>query len=259
MFITAVLVSTSCERLAHDASDYRVTGIDLSHYQGEVDWEELAYAGGHDFVFIKATEGRSLQDKNFSHNWESAAQAGLRRGAYHFFRPGVSPEDQASLFIATVDLQPGDFPPVLDVEKSGNLSADQLVTAINTWTEIVQLRYGVPPIIYTGQNFYNRFLAGKIDDYPLWLARYDRKQPVTACGRPYQFWQYSDEGKSKGVMGAVDKNVFTGSYAELVALTISAEPLIEYPDVVDEAVPVVDHYQPELPTRRDDLASFGVR
>lgn len=259
MFILAVLVSTSCERLAHDASGYRVRGIDISHYQGEVDWKELAYAGGHDFVFIKATEGRSLRDKNFDHNWSSAKRAGLRRGAYHFFRPEVAPETQASLFIATVDLQPGDFPPVLDVEKSGHLNSEQLVTAINAWSEVVELRYGVRPIIYTGQNFYNRYLAGKIDDYPLWLARYDRSRPVTACGRPYQFWQYSDEGESKGVVGAIDQNVFTGSYAELVALTIPTEPLIEYPEVVDEEVPVVEHYQPELPTHMDDLASFGVK
>ena len=238
----------------HDADAYGVSGLDVSHYQGVIEWPEVA-AAQPAFIFIKATEGRSLRDHAFLHNWTKAGEAGIRRGAYHFFRPEVDPAEQASLFFGTVLLQPGDFPPVLDVEDAGNLPPTLLVSAVREWLDLAELRYGVKPILYTGQNFYNRYLAGKFNDYPLWLARYDRQQPVTICGRDYQFWQYSDRGRVRGIKGKVDRNVFTGSYAELQALLIpGADTTPPHPEYVDD--------EPAIPPApigpKDDLAGFGV-
>lgn len=211
---------TGCLGDGPDAGDrYEILGIDVSHYQGKINWQKLA-ADGHDFTFIKASEGKELWDNNFVANWEEAGRYGLRRGAYHFFRPEVKPETQAKNFLSQVNLSPGDLPPVLDVEAIGKLSPLELINAIDVWAEMTEARYGVKPIIYTGQNFYNRFLAGHIDEYPLWLARYDVEEPVTVCGREYQFWQYTDKGRLPGIHGNVDRNVFFGSHLDLALLCI---------------------------------------
>lgn len=209
---------TSCLPDSPDVADrYEVTGVDVSHYQGAIDWDALA-ADGHDFAFIKATEGKELQDKAFFANWALAGRTGMRRGAYHFFRPEVTPDAQALNFLSAVELQPGDLPPVIDVEDIGRLSAAQLVTRVKQLAQMLEIRFGVKPIIYTGQNFYNRYLAGQFDDFPLWLARYDQDEPVTVCGRTFNFWQYTDDGKLPGVVGKIDRNVFLGTHLDLMLL-----------------------------------------
>lgn len=219
----AVALVTCLTRQDEVAARYEVTGVDVSHYQGAIDWDALA-ADGHEFAFIKATEGRGFRDKAFFVNWTQAGRTGLRRGAYHFFRPEVSVAEQASNFFRTVDLRPGDLPPVLDVEDAGYLASAELVRRVRQLAEALRTHYGVRPIIYTGQHFYNRYLAGQIDAYPLWLARYHNDEPVTVCGRPFDFWQYSDRGRLPGVTGRVDVNVFTGSYLELVQLCVPPPP-----------------------------------
>jgi len=200
-------------------SRYAVSGLDISHYQGDINWKRLA-GDKLDFVFIKASEGRELQDHFFATNWKKAREFGLRRGAYHFFRPEVSAAKQAGNYFDRVSLAPGDLPPVLDVEHRGNLSPQELIASIKTWADMAETRYGVKPIIYTGQNFYNRFLAGQLDEYPLWLARYDTEAPVTVCGRTYHFWQYTDSGRLPGIKGNVDRNVFLVSHPDLSLLCI---------------------------------------
>lgn len=235
LIILPILALTSCLSDWQDASyRYEVTGVDVSHYQGVIDWDLLA-ADGHDFAFIKATEGKELKDKAFDANWYLAGLTGMRRGAYHFFRPEVAPDIQANNFFTSVTLSPGDLPPVIDVEHRGKLSAVQLVSRVKQLSLIIEAHYGIKPIIYTGQNFYNRFLAGQFDDYPLWLARYDQNEPVTVCGRTYNFWQYTDRGELPGVVGHIDRNVFTGTHLDLAMLCIP----------------------PTVSSSSDDLAQFG--
>ncbi len=233
VFLLPLALLTACLPDGREVADrYEVRGVDVSHYQGAIDWEELA-ADGHDFAFIKATEGKELKDKAFFANWQLAGRTGLRRGAYHFFRPEVSPDDQARNFFSQVDLVPGDLPPVIDVEERGKLSTGQLVKRVKQLAETFELRYGIKPIIYTGQNFYNRFLAGQFDAYPLWLARYDRDEPVTVCGRAYHFWQYTDEGELPGVVGRIDRNVFFGTHLDLAMLCIPAPISLPNDDLAD--------------------------
>lgn len=220
LLLLPLVLLAACQTDGLDvAARYEVTGVDVSHYQGVIDWEALA-ADGHDFAFIKATEGKELRDEAFAANWTLAARTGMRRGAYHFFRPEVSVDAQALNFFATVDLQPGDLPPVIDVERLGKLSAAQLVSRVKQLAQMLEIHYGVKPIIYTGQHFYNRFLAGQFDEFPLWLARYDHAEPVTVCGRTYNFWQYTDAGELPGVVGKIDRNVFFGSHLDLALLCV---------------------------------------
>jgi len=228
-----LLALTSCLPDWPDVADrYEVSGVDVSHYQGAIEWDKLA-ADGHDFAFIKATEGKELKDKAFFANWTLAGETGMRRGAYHFFRPEVKADEQARNYFAAVDLLPGDLPPVIDVEDRGELSAILLVERVKQLADMMEVHYGVKPIIYTGQNFYNRFLAGQFDEYPLWLARYDTDEPVTVCGREYHFWQYTDKGRLPGVAGRIDRNVFFGTHLELMMLCLPPAPTEGNEDLAD--------------------------
>ena len=249
---------TSCLPDWPNSTDrYEVVGVDVSHYQGAIDWDELA-ADGHDFAFIKATEGKELKDKAFFANWTLAGKTGMRRGAYHFFRPEIKAEQQARNYFAAVQLAPGDLPPVIDVEDLGKLSAKQLVSRVTRLAEMMEIRYGVKPIIYTGQNFYNRYLAGQFDDYPLWLARYDADEPVTVCGREYHFWQYTDRGKLPGIHGRVDQNVFLGTHLDLVMLCLPPSPGAGPVDLAEEKEKKKKKVKVrETMVPKDDLASFG--
>ena len=209
-------------------TDFDIEGIDVSRYQADIDWEKVASAD-IDFAFVKATEGLSHIDPNFALNWLDLQEAGMRRGAYHFFRPEISGKDQAFHFINTVELIGGDLPPVLDIEVIGQLSSEELVAQVQDWLELAELHYEVKPILYSGQKFYNRHLAGRFDDYPLWLARYAEKAPVAACGRAFQFWQYADNGQLSGIEGDVDLNIFAGSALDLLNLCIPHQPIYEEP------------------------------
>jgi len=195
---------------------YTVKGIDVSHYQQAVDWRrvEREYA----FVFIKATEGNHLKDQSFRQHWQTLGKLKMKRGAYHFFRPGADAVRQAEHFIRHVKLKPGDLPPVLDVEVTGNVPARQLVKGVRQWLRRVEGHYKIRPIVYTNHAFYRQYLQGEVEGYPIWIARYGWRTPQT---RPaWHFWQYSDAGRVGGIAGKVDLNVFSGSLADLNRLCL---------------------------------------
>ena len=196
-------------------------GIDVSHYQENIDWERLRNASLNSspvsFVFIKATEGTTLLDDNFNLNFYEAND--FIRGAYHFFLPDVDAQKQARFFLKQVHLDPGDLPPVLDVEKAGTLTETQLQKAVKTWLDIVEKEYGVKPIIYTGYKFKLRYLnTPAFDEYPYWIAHY-YVEKLEYKGK-WNFWQHTDCGKVTGIKGNVDCNIFNGSFEDLMNLTI---------------------------------------
>ncbi len=214
------LVLTACEgpptvRLER----YTVHGIDVSHYQSRVDWAGISALPVH-FAFVKATEGTTYTDSLFNLNWTALKQSGIRRGAYHFFRPEAPPGEQARHFARTVQLDNGDLPPVLDVELIGGLPKPELVRRLQIWLDIVESHFSVKPIIYTNLHFYNRNLAGHFSEYTLWIARYHAKEPKLADGADWHFWQYGKHGRLTGIKGHVDFNVFRGSLAALDSLCI---------------------------------------
>ena len=144
---------------------YEIHGIDISHHQGDINWQELRENGSIDdfpirFVMIKATEGATRIDENFEDNFHQAREYGFTRGAYHFYGVHSPAKSQAAFFIRNVKLENGDLPPVLDVEqKPKKQSDDDFKASILEWLDIVEQHYGVKPIIYTYYKFKTRYLS----------------------------------------------------------------------------------------------------
>ena len=188
-------------------------GIDVSHHQDNIDWEAVKAMQVKNirigFAFIKATEGLGRVDNTFRRNWFNAKQAGIPRGAYHFFISSKSGKAQAENFIETIDLQKGDLPPVLDIETTNGASAEDIQQRVKDWLNMVEQFYKVKPIIYTNVDFYENFLAGKFDDYSLWVAHY-LVQDRPRIQRNWIFWQHNENGRVNGIDASVDFNVFNG-------------------------------------------------
>ena len=210
---------------------YEIHGIDISHHQGRIDWEELKDNGQIDhcpirFVMIKATEGATQTDRNFRDNFFQARENGFTRGAYHFYSVHSPAEQQAYHFIKTVDLENGDLPPVLDVEhKPKNQSDEDFKHSVLKWLNIVESHYRVKPIIYTYFKFKTRYLSDPIfDEYPYWIAHY-YVDSLEYQG-PWKFWQHTDVGRLPGIKGNVDFNIYNGSFYDLRQMTIGSQETI---------------------------------
>jgi lysozyme len=203
-------------------------GIDVSHAQGVVDWAQVA-AAGKAFAFAKATQGLTVVDPQFAANWSGIKAAGLVRGAYHFFQPGDDPTAQAQHFLATVQLEDGDLPPVLDFETAKESAqgtveaAQQLLADVATWLQAVQAATGLTCLLYTGPGFWNAFGDHDFGSYPLWVAEYGVAAPKPVDGwATWTFWQYSETGTVDGVAGSVDLDRFAGDAAALSRLKLAA-------------------------------------
>lgn len=204
---------------------YEIHGIDISHYQGVIDWENLRNNGMIEkcpvrFVMIKATEGASRLDNRFKDNFYQAREYGFIRGAYHFWSTRSTGEAQARYFISQVRLEEGDLPPVLDVEhKPKDQSPEEFKKSVLAWLDIVEAHYKVKPIIYTYYKFKMAYLSDSIfDRYPYWIAHY-YVDKVEYKGK-WKFWQHTDCGRLPGIKGYVDFNIYNGSYYDLRRLTI---------------------------------------
>ncbi len=194
---------------------FEVKGIDISHYQGTIDWSELSQQD-IDFVFVKATEGTSLVDAQFDAHWAGAKEAGIARGAYHFFHPDLDGAAQAEHFLSHVDYEKGDLPPVLDLELTDEASAARIQRESLEWCKAVEAAWGVKPIVYTLPHYANSYLDSKLKRYPLWVVDVAwLPWPRDAEGWPkWTFWQRSHHGSMPGIEGDVDLNVFNGSAVE---------------------------------------------
>lgn len=200
------------------AAKYPIHGVDVSHYQGEIDWDVLT-TQDIQFAYIKATEGSSHVDERFAENYRGAKQTGLRVGAYHFFSFDSPGATQAENFIATVEPFDGMLPPVVDVEFYGNKEADppdpeEVRFQVQTYLDAVEAAYGLRPVIYATYESWELYIVNQFDDYPLWI-RDIWKRPDTSVD--WIFWQYTNRGRLKGFSGEeayVDLNVFKGSFEE---------------------------------------------
>lgn len=198
----------------------QIHGIDVSHYQGAVDWQQVAQAGMA-FAFVKATQGVGDVDSDFGANWAGVKTAGLLRGAYHFYEPGDDPQQQAEHFLSVVSLEPGDLLPVLDIETLGSQTASEIVQGIGIWLQTVQTAINRAPIVYTAPGFWNGLGTQQFGTYPLWVAEYGVSSPKLPAGwTGWDFWQYSESGSVAGVAGSVDLDVFQGSPQALLQMTL---------------------------------------
>jgi GH25 family lysozyme M1 (1,4-beta-N-acetylmuramidase) len=200
-------------------------GIDVSHWQAQIDWPAV-HAAGQIFAFIKASEGSSYADPAFATNWPAAKAAGLIRGAYHFFRPLQDAKKQADLFLRTVQQEPGDMPPTLDLEVSDNLKPATYISRVEIWIKAVEEHTGLKTILYSSPYFLNTFFqipAGGpplwARDHPLWIANYrgsGATQPTMPTGwNSWTFWQYSASGSVNGIHGNVDTDWYQGTAEQL--------------------------------------------
>jgi len=198
-------------------TNYQIHGIDVSRYQLNISWDRVKKMNVENirisFGFIKATEGENLTDPYFKRNWSASEKSGIVRGAYHFFNPSKDAARQAWFFMKHVKLKPGDLPPVLDIETTGNISTGLLKAKARGWLKIVEAHYGVKPIIYTNADFYKKFLGEEFDEYPLWVAHYYEKHKPR-INRNWMFWQHNDRGNVDGIASKVDFNVFNGDSAD---------------------------------------------
>jgi len=194
-------------------TEYIIHGIDVSRYQSLIAWEEVKAMKVDDiqlgFAFIKATEGIGNADPQFRRNWKKAKSNEIIRGAYHFFIASRDGKMQAENFIKRVELEPGDLPPVLDIEQRNGVSKAQLKREAKEWLNVVEAYYKVKPIIYTNVDFYNQNLGDEFDSYPLWAAHYYEQQKPR-ISREWLFWQHNDGGNVNGIVSKVDFNVFNG-------------------------------------------------
>lgn len=197
-------------------------GFDVSEYQGEIDWTKVDSVENLyplDFVFIRATAGKDKVDACFKENWRGAGKKGLIRGAYHYYRPNENSLEQAAHFILNVRLKPGDLPPVLDIEKiPENQSMDSLKVGLHRWLNAIEKHYKVQPIIYSGEKYYDDFLADEFEGYTFWIANYNFFVETIDPG--WMFWQFTESAEIPGVPGPVDVNIANGSKATLQKIRI---------------------------------------
>jgi len=192
--------------------EYPVRGIDVSHYQGKIDWNPIGV--NYDFVFIKSTEGGDYVDSLFSQNWEGAKTVGLRRGAYHFYRNCTSPELQLKNIIATVPKSVDMLPITVDVEVNNRCEEPQnqelLKKNLNILLEGLENHYDQSPIVYAMKDSYELYGISEFEKNPIWY-RSIFTFPYLSNNREWTFWQYSNKGHVKGIDGYVDLNVFNGT------------------------------------------------
>ena len=199
-----------------------VRGVDVSSYQGEIDWPRLS-SQDIDFAYIKATEGSSYQDPYFSQNWQGASETDIRVGAYHFFSFESGGDTQAQNFIDTVEPVENMLPPVIDVEYYGSFGSAETIDVnairneLRIMVDALTEAYGVKPVIYVSADTYTTIVQGSFDDCDLWYRSVYSSVPDDV---DWAFWQYSNRHRLQGYNGEesfIDMNVFNGNEDEFNA------------------------------------------
>ena len=225
VFLFASLLIIIASVLSGRASikNYPVRGVDVSSYQGEIDWEELA-SNDIDFAFIKATEGSSHIDKTYKENIEGAKETDLEIGAYHFLSFESNGEAQAENFISTVKKSDITLPPVIDIELYGKyndvpLDEKSVRAILDPMIKRFCDEYGENPVIYTNHRTYSLYISGRYPECDIWICDIAKK-PSLSDGRKWIFWQYSHTESLSGYRGEekhIDMNVFYGTKEEFKA------------------------------------------
>lgn len=184
-------------------------GIDVSNHQGNIDWNQVAKDENVQFVYIKATEGATYVSPTFEQNIKEARKAGMKVGCYHFLRATSYIHDQFKNFIEYCKKEEQDLAPLIDIEIKGRWCAEEVADSVKLFADLLENHYGCRPVIYTGTNFFNKYLAGSFSEgYELFIAKYSDEEPILADGTPYTLWQFTDCGEVNGINTDVDQSRF---------------------------------------------------
>ena len=197
-----------------------VQGIDVSYWQGDIDWRKVGDAGIQ-FAYIKATEGGDRVDPKFLDNWRAAKQAGISRGAYHVMYWCRVAKEQASWFVSNTPADEDALPPVLDVEWNSHsktcphhIAREDAIAKIKIMLKAMEAHSGKRPIIYTDPKFHRDVLEGEFPNYHFWLRSVAATPEEKYESRNWVFWQFTTTGRVRGVAGPVDRNSFNGTKAD---------------------------------------------
>ena len=213
IFLSAICVIASASTTSHRSSQNikcQYDGIDVSHHQGKINWKEVAKDKQIKFVYIKATQGISVKDKNYEQNIKAARRQGLRCGSYHYLSCLTSIRSQFRNFQKTMRGHKQDLIPMIDVEREGvkRWSKKQVQDSVALFAKLIKKKYGKKPLIYSHVKFYNSYLSPRFNNYFLFISRYSSVRPsIKGIGR-HNIWQFSDRGKIRGISGHVDLNRF---------------------------------------------------
>lgn len=204
--------SSSAQQYECEDTCDHVHGIDISHYQGEVFWETVGENTKMAYVYIKATEGGDRIDARYEQNLLMAHQYGLKVGSYHFYRAKTPQETQLANFVLQCRPSEQDLIPMIDVETTSGLPEEEFCDSLFKFLDLIEQTYRQRPLIYTGTNFYNKYLAEKLDRYLIMIAQYSEREPVLVDERDITLWQYTGKGHLNGIKGYVDKSRFMGNH-----------------------------------------------
>jgi lysozyme len=232
-----------------------VPGIDVSYYQGTIDFAKVK-AAGNKFVIARVSDGTTHPDSKFNTYWPAIRAQGMIRGTYQFFRPGQDALAQANLVLSRVNALGGfkadDLPVVLDIEATDGQSATVVRQKMQIWLNRIEQATGKKPIIYTAA-FMSSVIGNGFSSYPLWVANYGATCPAMPSNwSAWKFWQWSSTATVSGISGSVDVNKWNGTLAQLQNFA--------KPPVVDAGVPRPDAGTADAGTRADaGTADAGTR
>jgi lysozyme len=214
MWISAMAVLCACQGPARNQAaqhsvpprnpEAKYDGIDISSYQGYIDWAKVSSDKDIRFVYIKATEGSTYRSPHYAHNITQARRYGLLVGSYHYITSSSSIEQQFANFSTYAISSVQDLIPMLDVEVRGDWSRSQLIDSVSKFCELVEDHYGVQPMIYSTMGFYNKNLAPHFNKHHLYIGRYSSTEPEINWEGEYTIWQYSEQGIIPGIDAYVD-------------------------------------------------------
>ncbi|MBI3658785.1 MAG: hypothetical protein HY232_20520 [Acidobacteria bacterium] len=258
-FLIGCLGAASAQRVCPDGPT--VEGIDVSRYQGMVDWAAVRQSG-RDMAIARVSDGTRFPDAYFARNWEVMSTRGFVRGAYQFFRAGQDPIAQADLFLSNIDSDPivsGDLPPIMDIETADGQSTAVVRAKMQTWLDYMEEATGKTPIIYTAA-FMSSVIGTGFSQYPLWVANWRVTCPLMPSGwSGWVMWQYSSTGRVPGVTGNVDMDKFNGSLDDLwyFASGPGMDPAPKWrAPALEESEPLDDLSQPGGSVMGDGLRAY---
>ena len=203
----------------NESQKYQVKGIDVSHHNPILDWAEVKRQNIH-FTYIKATEGITHEDRNYSYNYKLAKDNNIKTGSYHFYNFGISGREQAKHFIRIAKCQSGDLIPAIDVEHSpaNPYSKDpvfikSVIKELKVMENELYEYYGVHPIIYTNTDCYKLYINNSFPNNPIWISSLN-KEPNNEI-KNWIIWQFTHTGELDGIVGNLDLNYFRYSFEEL--------------------------------------------